>query len=181
MLCLNNVTFQYVIPRGKTGSDYDVDIIYPNGVHACADAKCKITGTPFSNKTLDSTLEKARRQLPDDRPGIVFVKLPPEWAEAPNFEDISVSVARDFLRTTRRVVSVKLYVQLFSFENGSITIKHAFKEISNPRTDFGDDVDWRIFQLNMPPEWNGVPPWWQRILFYPDGKGIVHEKTRHSI
>jgi hypothetical protein len=48
---------------------------------------------------------------------------------------------------------------------------HAYKEISNPLTDFGDNADWSIFKkFILPPEMNGMPPHWQRIIFFPDGK-----------
>jgi hypothetical protein len=171
MLYLHQIRFRYVVPTGIKRRDYDVEILYPNGIVVCGDAKCKITGTQFNWRSIDQTLEKARTQLPDDRPGIVFVKLPPEWMDTPHFADICIAVARDFLRTTRRVVSVKYYTAPFMFIDGALRIQHAFKEISNPATDFGKFQDWDIFRMNvLPPEWNGMPPWWQRIMFYPDGK-----------
>jgi hypothetical protein len=45
MLFLYRVPFRYVVPQGTKGEDYDVQIIYPDGVIACADAKCKIDST----------------------------------------------------------------------------------------------------------------------------------------
>jgi hypothetical protein len=171
MLYLHQIPFRYVVQTGLKGSDYDVDVFYPNGLVMCGDAKCKVEATEFSAKTIDDTLEKARRQLPDDRPGIVFVKLPPRWIEVPNFADVCVAVARDFLRTTRRVVSVKYYTSPITFMDGMMKVQHAFKEVSNPITDFGHFQNWDIFRVNlMLLEWNGMPPWWQRIIFYPDGK-----------
>jgi hypothetical protein len=172
MLYLHQIHFRYVVPAGLPGRDnYDVEVVYPNQLVVCGDAKCKVEATIFGERTIDITLEKARRQLPDDRPGIVFVKLPASWMEIPNAAEICIRVARDFLRTTRRVVSVKYYASPITFLDGSFKVQHAFKEISNLMTDFGLFIDWDIFRMNvMPPEWNGMPPWWQRIIFYPDGK-----------
>jgi hypothetical protein len=171
MLYLHKIRFRYVIPSGLKGRDYDVDVIYPNGLAVCGDAKCKVETTEFGTKTIDDTLEKARSQLPADRPGIVFVKLPPKWMEIPNFATISAAVARDFLRTTKRVVSVKYYTSPITFIDDMLKVQHAFQEVSNPITDFGNFQNWNIFRINlMRPEWNGMPPWWQRIIFYPDGK-----------
>jgi hypothetical protein len=171
MLYLHQIPFRYVVPSGLKGSDYDIDVIYPSGLAVCGDAKCKVEATEFSAKTIDHTLEKAQSQLPNDRPGIVFVKLPPRWMEIPNFADVCVAVARDFLRTTRRVVSVKYYTSPITFIDGMLKVQHAFKEVSNPITDFGHFQNWDIFRRNvLSPEWNGMPPWWQRIIFYPDGK-----------
>ena len=75
-LYLHSVSFRYVVPISKKGSDYDVEITYPNGVTACADAKCKVEGE-FNARTIENSLETARKQLPKDRPGIVFVKPRP--------------------------------------------------------------------------------------------------------
>jgi hypothetical protein len=171
MLYIHKINFRYVIPSGVKGHSYDVLIRYPNGLTVCADAKCKAEATEFSAKTIDDTLEKARSQLPDDQPGIVFVKLPPRWMEITNCADVCGAVARDFLRTTKRVVSVKYYSAPIMFIDGSLRIQHAFMEISNPITDFGHFKDWDIFDTYaMHPDWkNGMPTWWQRIMFYPDG------------
>ena len=59
-----------------------------------------------------------------------------------------------------------------TFIDGMLKVQHAFKEVSNPITDFGPPFhNWDIFHwIVMPPEWNGMPPWWQRTIFYPDGK-----------
>jgi hypothetical protein len=57
------------------------------------------------------------------------------------------------------VVSVKYYTSPITFIDGSLKAQHAFKEVSNPITDFGAFHDWDIFRMiAMPPEWNGAPP-----------------------
>src|SRR5229473_800233 len=42
MLYVSNVNFRYVETSGVKGDDYDIEIILPDGVAVCADAKCKI-------------------------------------------------------------------------------------------------------------------------------------------
>jgi hypothetical protein len=171
MLYLNKVPFRFVVAQGTTGLDYDIEIEYPNGVIAAADAKCKIESTDFSENTIRNTLGKARKQLPDDSPGIVFVKVPPRWISDPATVASTLDVARSFLRGTRRVVSVKFYSSPITFTGNMLRHDHAYKEISNPTTDFGNGVDWNIFKkFVLPPEMNGMPPHWQRIIFFPDGK-----------
>ncbi len=171
MLYLNQVPFRFVVPQGTTGFDYDIEVEYPNGVIASADAKCKIESTDFSERTIRNTLNKARKQLPDDRPGIVFVKVPPRWIADAGSTFAMLDVARSFLRGTRRVVSVKYYSSPITFSNNILRHDHAYKEISNPLTDFGDNADWSIFKkFILPPEMNGMPAHWQRIIFFPDGK-----------
>ena len=102
-------------------------------------------------------------------PGIVFVKIPPRWYNEPNFVPFVSAEALGFLRTTRRVVSVKFYVSATVFYSGWVKIEHGFKEISNPVTDFGDNVNWDIFHKHTNVMASGMPAHWQRILFYPDG------------
>jgi hypothetical protein len=170
MLYLNKVPFRFVVPQGKTGTDYDIEIEYPQGVIASADAKCKIEGTEFSENTIKNSLSKARKQLPDNIPGIVFVKVPPSWISEGDRVQATLTTARDFLRGTRRVVSVKFYSSPITLANNVLRHDHAYKEISNPRTDFGDNKDWDIFRkFDLPPEFNGMPKHWQRIIFFPDG------------
>jgi hypothetical protein len=171
MLYLNKVSFRFVVPQGIAGRDYDIEVEYPGNIVASADAKCKIEATEFSENTIRNTLGKARKQLPDTMPGIVFVKVPPRWiADATNVATM-LDVARSFLRMTRRVVSVKFYSSPITFSDNLLRHDHAYKEISNSVTDFGDNIDWSIFKkFNLPPEMNGMPPHWQRIIFFPDGK-----------
>lgn len=171
MLYLNEVPFRFIRPSGIKGADYDAEMTYPDGVIVCADAKCKRDTTPIGEKTIMNTLQGARKQLPKDKPGAIFVKVPPSWMGDPQFANICVGVAKNFLRGTRRVVSVKFYVAPLTIEGGFLKQQHAYKEVSNPKTDFGDDKNWNIFRKHdLPPEANGMPLHWQRILFFPDGK-----------
>jgi hypothetical protein len=171
MLYINRVPFRFIIPTGRKKSDYDTEILYSNGLIACADAKCKIETTNFTENGIRNVLKDAREQLPNDKPGIVFVKVPARWLGHKNFADVSIKCARRFLGGVPRIVSVKYYASPVVWHNNMLMIQHAFKEVSNPRTNFGNDVDWNIFKAGpLPSEWSGAPPWWQRIFYFPDGK-----------
>jgi hypothetical protein len=171
MLFLNRVPFQYVVPQGVKKLDYDVEILYSDGRIACADAKCKIENTALSENTIINTLKAARKQLPNDRPGIIFIKIPPHWMSITDYDKTLIETAKRYLRDTKRIVSIKYYVSPLTFGGGYMKHQHAYKEISNLSTIFGDMLDWNVFQtMDLPPEANGMPPWWQRVLFYPDGK-----------
>jgi hypothetical protein len=172
MLYLYKVPFRYVVPqRIKKGQDYDVEIEYSDGVIARAEAKCNIESTMFGESTIRNKLDSARKQLPPDRPGIVFVKVPPKWMDENEFFKMTNNVAQSFLRGTRRIVSVKFYVSPISVEGDYTKQRHAYKEISNPDTNFGAKKNWDLFyKMDLPPEYNGMPPHWQRVLFFPDGK-----------
>jgi hypothetical protein len=171
MLYLNQVPFRFVVPQQIRKRDYDIEILYPNGVIACADAKCKVETTEFTENGIRNVLKEAREQLPNDRPGIVFVKTPARWISDPLTVAAMLSRARRFLGGVRRIVSVKFYASPVVLRDNVMMHQHAYKEISNPRTDFGDGLNWDIFKkFDLPPEYNGMPPHWQRILFFPDGR-----------
>jgi hypothetical protein len=168
MLYINAVPFRFIVPRGKLKSDYDTEIIYPSGLVACADAKCKIEGTEFTERKIRSVLNEAREQLPRHRPGIVFVKVPASWLNDPRFLEVAQTAAQRFLGGVKRIVSVKYYTSPIAWQNNYLMIQHAFKEYSNATTDFGNNMNWDIFKPGpLPFEWNGAPPWWQRIFRFP--------------
>ena len=60
----------------KKGSDYDVEVFYPDGFAEPVDAKCKFETTEINPQSILISLEKARKQLPDDRPGIILRRCP---------------------------------------------------------------------------------------------------------
>ena len=170
MLFINKVPFLFVILQDVKKLDYDFEILYPSGIVACADAKCKIEATTFTENGIRNVLNEARKQLPNERPGIVFVKVPARWLEDPNFVPLSIQCARKFLGGVPRVVAVKYYCSPVVWANNVLIIRHAFKEVSNPITEFGNNLNWDIFQKGeFPPEWNGSPPWWQRFFCFPTG------------
>jgi hypothetical protein len=48
MLYLNRVPFRYVLPQGVKGKDYDVEILFPDDLVACAGAKCALENRELS-------------------------------------------------------------------------------------------------------------------------------------
>lgn len=161
--------FRYVVPQGVKGKDYDAEIVFPDGVVACADAKCALENTGLKAKAIFNKLEKARKQLPADQPGIIFVKMPPHWMTAPEFVSTTVEQAHALFAQTERIVSVKFYVAPTRIEGRYVMQQHAYKELSNPKTRFCSR-DWTLFRrFDLPAEAGGMPPHWQRSLMFPDG------------
>ncbi|MFY9969197.1 MAG: hypothetical protein WAK41_07265, partial [Roseiarcus sp.] len=172
------VPFRYVVPQGVKGKDYDAEILFPDGVVACADAKCALENTGLKAKAIFNKLEKARKQLPADQPGIIFVKMPPHWMAAPEFVSTTVEQAHALFAQTERIVSVKFYVAPTTIEGGYVMQQHAYKELSNPKTRFGSR-DWTLFRrFDLPVEAGGMPPHWQRILMFPDGPRYEHPPAK---
>jgi hypothetical protein len=78
-LYIHDVEFRFVVPQMVKGSDYDVELFYPDGLAVPADAKCKFETTKINQKSIVNSLEIGRKKLPGDRPGIIFVKVPQTW------------------------------------------------------------------------------------------------------
>jgi hypothetical protein len=166
MLRRNKLLFRFVVPSGIMGNDYDIDILHPSGIIICADAKCKIETTAFSRSTIETTLGQARKQFPKDRPCMVFIKIPSSWMEIPNWKQELGDAARKFLRARPRFLSVKYYAIHWVMGPRHVTVRLGYSEVSNVTTTLGNNIDWRIFHE----EWSGRAPWWQPIVYFPDGR-----------
>jgi hypothetical protein len=177
MLYVSNIDFRFVKPAGKKGNDFDIEIKLPDGVTVCADAKCKIESTEFSAETIKNSLYDARKQFPADRPSIIFVKVPPRWLELQDVNRVLNLTAKEFFRTTGRIVSVKFFVSAVFWRDGAVTQIHSFHEISNPNNRFEPARNWDMFteaDETARPDGSGnfsdVPQRWRRLIFYPQGK-----------
>jgi hypothetical protein len=177
MLYLSEIAFRFVIPKGKRGDNYDIEIILPEWPIVCADAKCKIESTEFSAATVRNSLDTARKQFPANYPSIVFVKVPPQWGRFPApVNDILAQVAQEFMRGTGRIVSVKYFTSYIVWRDGGVTHTHRFKEYSNPANRFDKDRNWDMFveadetaTPNSFGELSNIPSRWRRLIYYPFG------------
>jgi hypothetical protein len=167
-LYIHDIPFQFIVPQMVKGADYDFEVTYPDGLKVAADAKCKIEAAAIDPDTLRNSIRKARSQLPDDRPGIVFAKVPQTWLDDPATVQRMVSVARAALASTGRIVSVKFYVSVLQIGDGMVWHRHAFREITNLSSRFHGGRNWDLFaNYVVPSSWNGMPPKWQRIFLWP--------------
>jgi hypothetical protein len=179
MLYLDCVPFRFVARSGQKGDDYDIEITMNDGVVVCADAKCKIEATTFSENGVMNSLRHARTQFPASRPSIVFVKVPPHWLIArENAKFVLTAVANKFLSGTGRVVSVKYYVSHIHWENGEVSHTQSFQEINNiyPINRFDRSRNWDMFKEsttrfspNAKGEFSDVPERWRHLTYYPNG------------
>ena len=131
-LYMHDIQFRFVTPSGKKGEDYDCAITYQDGVVACADAKCRMESSAIDPKMIKHALEKARKQnLPKDKPGVVFVKVPQTWLESAETRRGIAETAREWLQGTERVVLVVLYcyVNFFHKKIQMTVLRHLVEEI----------------------------------------------------
>ena len=167
-LYIHDVEFRFVVPQLRKRADYDLEVIYPGGLVIPADTKCKFEATAINPDSVRNSLNKARKQLPPDRPGIIFVKVPRTWIDDPTTGRALIAAGREFFRSSGRVVSVKFYVSVLDTGNGMVLHRHAFRELTNENSRFHGGRNWDLFtDYEVPASWNGMPPKWQRLFFFP--------------
>jgi hypothetical protein len=169
MLYINDHYFWFNPPGGVEGSDFDFLLMYPNGMLAAIEAKCNIESETFNPATIRNALLKAKKQLPTNIPGIIFVKIHGKVFAQPDFQKDSQRVAIAFLRNTERVASVKFYCEQITYVNGIIGQTHAFWEITNPNHRFSHDMDWNLLTNWRPQQqkWNMLPGKWVKLMYFP--------------
>lgn len=176
---MSNISFSFRTPKSVATEDYDLEITYEDGVVACADTKCKFEETNITLKTIEKSFRRAHDQMPTDRPGIIFVKIPRFWLENEQFAFDMVDLASSYFRNNRKIVSIKYYTTTVLFEkapHGEMTREIiAYQEHSNPDHRFTElqGKDWQIFPDDPPvtprlltSSYNGMPPHWRRLFFF---------------
>lgn len=81
----------FILPTGKPRANFDFQLSVGNTLVAC-EAKTKLASTSISAETILTALEKARGQLPEDRPGVIWLTIPPDWASS-GLKDMNVEAA----------------------------------------------------------------------------------------
>jgi hypothetical protein len=172
LLFIHKLNFEFVVPQGKRGRDYDVEFRYPDGYRACGDAKCKLEASDFSQATVENSLREAREQLPADRAGVAFIKVPQHWlTEVAQVHELENCALEWLRRNTQRIVSVKFYASVLFF--GEVVSQPAmqYKEITNPRHRF-PSRDWDLFEDRprlRDGMSTGMPDHWFTLFYFPDG------------
>ena len=67
LLYIHDVGFRFVAPRMMKGADYDFEIIYPDGLSAAADAKCKFETAAICRRDLAALMASPFRRVPPAR------------------------------------------------------------------------------------------------------------------
>jgi hypothetical protein len=166
-LIVHKIKFRFNKRLQRKGEDFDLLISFDNGIEACADTKCKLETTPYSDNTVMNALEHARGQnLPNDRPGIIFMKIPQTWVPDDTGHQRLVRCTNRFFGTTKRIVSVKYYTSFIHKENDTFRETMAWYEMTNSRNRFDKGADWRLFATHsqVATGWNGMPPHWRRLF-----------------
>jgi hypothetical protein len=125
--------FTFVQERGVRSADYDIDVFLGSETVAC-EMKCKLESTTLTEATVRNTLDIARGQLPPDRPGVIFIKLPTSWPQEPNATALIRGALDAAFSKTRRISAVVLHWEEWSIELGQGAARVVrFRPEHNPR------------------------------------------------
>jgi hypothetical protein len=167
-LYLHDIAFRFVEASGLKGKDYDCMIEYADGREACADAKCRLEGTEVRAETVRNSLNKARaNNLPANKPGIIFVKVPQTWLVQETVRRGIYAVVEGFLRNTERVVSIVVYATIVMEIEAEkmVLMRHRFNEFLNDTHRFDRTKSWALFKdYKVPEDWGGAHPKWTRVF-----------------
>jgi hypothetical protein len=137
MLHAAGIPFLFVKPRGKQGDDYDIEICFPTSWKAAAEIKCKVETTRLTELTVTQAIDRARGQLPADKPGFVFMKVPDAWSASPKFEEEIRSALGVGLRQVCRITTVFVWWKGFTKTGGYATQDPRLLEVPNPMAQLG--------------------------------------------
>ena len=82
------------------------------------EVKHKIEDTDFSEKTIEKSLSKANKQIPQDSPAIIFIKYPSEWTEEPNYMEKIQSACKSFLNRNKTHIVALIFCFQIPFRGG---------------------------------------------------------------
>ncbi|GEM_PF-5148912 len=135
LLYKNGVGLNFVEPSGMRGHDYDI-LLEWEGSMVCVEVKSKDEDTSYSANSLSNTLNEARRQLPDNQAGLVFVRAQPKWIQDTDFASEVERVLNDFYRSTGRVNGVYIFWHEWFYIGKKRALAKRFRYFPNdkPRT-----------------------------------------------
>jgi hypothetical protein len=176
MLSRLGVVFRFVLPLGKRGENYDLEIAFSDGRVALADTKCKLESTPFGEATISDTLSKTPNQFPPDKPSIVFLKVPQTWLSIEHggklIGEPLKRAAHRFLGATTRVVSVKYFFRyLIRTPRGLVFSPYKYMEITNIRSPLADSGSWDLLRPASPDVFDEIEAGLQKVGAQP-GKWV---------
>ena len=71
---------------------------------------------------------------------------------------------------TDRIVAITFYVSHLETHDSVAMHRHALRELTNETSRFNQGRNWELLtNYYVPSSWNGMPPKWQRLFFFPKG------------
>ncbi len=149
-----SIQFRFVTPSGIKGKDYDVEIMPDSDT--CLNCELKVTTEErdLQKSTIINKLNVARKQLPEEQPGIIFLKIPESWLKQTSTQQLISESIDQFFRNTNRVVAVVLRWEELIVDFGKsrpAVLKIFFQIKANTASKFfGAEIENILGQLNNP-------------------------------
>jgi hypothetical protein len=164
------VRFSFNTPRAKRKADFDLHVIFRNGNFGYGETESKRETGALTGTTIFNSLHHARKQLPNDKPAVIFLKLPETWLSQESHKTIDPQI-RKFLRGTQTVVAVDIFATDFRSKAGIAEPIIAGVEVLNLDHKFDRTLDWSLIGPVLPATKSIVPPtWWRSIPAIIDPK-----------
>lgn len=106
MVRMAGVPLRFICPSREQNKTFpDFEILWGDRVIS-VEVEGKNEGTKPTSATLRNALKHAREQLPSGQPGIIFVRIPQDWAENDEVAAWAQEETRRAFRGSNRVVAV---------------------------------------------------------------------------
>jgi hypothetical protein len=137
-----SLQFQFIVPISRKGADYEAEFVTPSGQSICCEIKTKKEGTELSQSTIWSTLEKARKQLPNGKPGVIFVRIPESWMDSSQVGTTIEAAIAKITRQSDRVVAIVIASEKWAVVGHQSTVLYTFQPVFNKRsTHYSEDIE----------------------------------------
>ena len=144
LLSRYGIHFSFNTRSGLKGADYDLDIAHPNGALCCGEIKSKTeNSTKLTSNTIIKAVKSARDQIPSDRPGILFLRVPQDWLLLNGFEDSFSRFIKAYMPA--RMTGIVALGTIISHDEGASRryTTYAAAEFLNNNHRFNRELDWR--------------------------------------
>jgi hypothetical protein len=135
LLFRSGIPFRFVTEVMKKGSDYDLEAMLGGNPVAC-EIKCNVQDTKLNASSIKTALNKAREQLPTDKPAIVFLRIPEPWVRDVAVDAEFKKALADVLGRTGRISAVVIrWTEAYAtpHDAGSAVVKERFRTEHNPK------------------------------------------------
>jgi len=150
------IWFRFNKPKGNSTSDYDLEFKVASGQVVFGDTKNKRLTTSLTTNTILQSLNKARTQVPPDRPSFPFLRVPNAWLEEQNIAVVNSAIAK-FFRNTTSVAAVLVHTSVVKrFSETFSEVGLNLKIFTNPICKFLDDTGWEVSQNLPSPKWKSL-------------------------
>jgi hypothetical protein len=164
LLFTRNVQFRFIWPSGKPRENFDLEVLFPNGIAVCGETKNKVETKTFSEQSFRDALDRGREQLPKESPGVIFIKVPQHWHQIPDLMSKIDVVCRKFFRTARKIVAVEVFSAFAELRGTALHDWVDGTEFRNEKNRFGPHENWTLFTVS-PDATKPTTQWWRLVDF----------------